>query len=246
MFGQRMGGRGSGARRMKEFIERLLIGDGPWAFLAEVVPRAIVMYVLLLISMRLMGKRVAAQLSISELAVILMLGAAIGVPIQVSSQGVLPAVVVLLTVVCMQRASARAAVRWRSVEIVTQGDTRLVVRDGRMLLDSLKKNQISREMLASELRAADVSHLGELRRAYLESSGALSLVRRKMPAPGLTLRPDMDRGLLYSIGADGYFACWSCGHVERSEERPTDACEYCGAHRWESAVNGQHEDALVK
>jgi uncharacterized membrane protein YcaP (DUF421 family) len=68
---------------MKEFIERILIGDGPWAFLIEVLPRAIVMYALLLISMRLMGKRVAAQLSITELAVILMLGAAIGVPIQV-------------------------------------------------------------------------------------------------------------------------------------------------------------------
>ncbi len=177
---------------MKEFIERILIGDGPWAFLIEVLPRAIVMYALLLISMRLMGKRVAAQLSITELAVILMLGAAIGVPIQVSSQGVLPAVVVLLTVVCMQRASSRAAVRWRSVEILTQGDTRLVIRDGRILLDNLKQNQMSREMLASELRAADVAHLGELRRAYFESSGALSLIKRKSPQPGLTLRPDMN------------------------------------------------------
>src|SRR6195952_5887933 len=116
MFGCGLGGCCDGARKMKEFVERLLIGDGPWAFLAEVVPRAIVMYLLLLVSMRLMGKRVAAQLSITELAVILMLGAAIGVPIQVSSQGVLPAVVVLLTVVFMQRASSRAAVRWRRVE----------------------------------------------------------------------------------------------------------------------------------
>src|SRR6195952_3068631 len=116
MFGQHVGKRGTGAREVKDFIERLLIGDGHWAFLAEGVPRAIIMYALFLVSMRLMGKRVAAQLSITELAVILMLGAAIGVPIQVSSQGVLPAVVVLLTVVFMQRASSRAAVRWRRVE----------------------------------------------------------------------------------------------------------------------------------
>jgi uncharacterized membrane protein YcaP (DUF421 family) len=226
---------------VKEFIERLLIGDGPWAFLAEIVPRAVVMYLLLLVSMRLMGKRVAAQLSITELAVILMLGAAIGVPIQVSSQGVLPAVVVLLTVVCMQRVSSRAAVRWRRVEVLSQGDTRLVIRDGRMLLDSLKQNQMSREMLASELRAADVAHLGELRRAYLESSGALSLVRRKSPMPGLTLRPDMERSLLQDIGADGFFACWSCGNVVATDERPECACGFCGVRKWESAVSGQHE-----
>ena len=203
VLGQRLGERRQGARKVKDFIERLLTGDGPWDFLAEVVPRAVIMYFLLLVSMRLMGKRVAAQLSIAELAVILMLGAAIGVPIQVSSQGVLPAVVVLLTVVCMQRASARAAVRWRRFEVVSQGDTRLVVRDGRILLESLKKNQMSREMLASELRAADVAHLGELRRVYLESSGGLSVVKRKAATPGLTLGPDVGPALLSSIGADG-------------------------------------------
>src|ERR1700709_2717648 len=124
---------------MSAFIERLLIGDGPWAFLAEVVPRAIIMYALLLVSMRLMGKRVAAQLSITELAVILMLSAAIGVPIQVSSQGVLPAVVVLLTVVSLQRGSSLAAMRWRRVELLTQGEVTLVVRDGRMLLEKLRE-----------------------------------------------------------------------------------------------------------
>lgn len=68
-----------------QLVQRILIGDGPWAFLLEVVVRAALVYVLLLVAMRMMGKRVAAQLSITELAVILMLGAAIGVPIQVLS-----------------------------------------------------------------------------------------------------------------------------------------------------------------
>src|ERR1700712_685245 len=223
-----------------DFLQRILVGDAPWAFLAEVVVRAIAVYAMLLISMRLMGKRVAAQLSITELAVILMLGAAIGVPIQVSSQGVLPAVVVLLTVVCLQRASSRAAVRWRRVEIISQGDARLVVRDGRMLLDSLKQNQMSREMLASELRAADVAHLGELRRVYFEASGALSIIKRKTPLPGLTMRPDMERALLDDIGAEGYFACWSCGNVIETEEPPVDACVHRGSRKWGSPVRGQN------
>ena len=52
-----------------EFIQRLLVGDAPCAFLVELAPRAVLVYVLLLIAMRLMGKRVAAQLSITEFAV---------------------------------------------------------------------------------------------------------------------------------------------------------------------------------
>jgi uncharacterized membrane protein YcaP (DUF421 family) len=228
---------------MRDFVERLLIGDGPWAFLIEVVPRAVIMYIVLLVSMRLMGKRVAAQLSITELAVILMLGAALGVPIQVSSQGVLPAVVVLLTVVCLQRGSSRAALRSRRIELLTQGDVVLVVREGRILLQCLRDNQMSREMLASELRAADIAHLGELRRVYLEASGALSIVRRKQAVPGLTVRPDMELALLAEIGADGYFACWSCGYIVASDQRPRTACVHCRALRWESAVNTNHVKA---
>jgi uncharacterized membrane protein YcaP (DUF421 family) len=204
---------------MRDFVERLLIGDGPWAFLAEVVARAVIMYLILLVSMRLMGKRVAAQLSITELAVILMLSAAIGVPIQVSSQGVLPAVVVLLTVVCLQRASSLSALRWRRVELLTQGEVSLVARDGRILLEKLRENQMSREMLASELRAADVAHRGELRRVYLESSGALSIIRRKRAVPGLTMRPDRSASCYVTSART---ATSLAGVVERSHSLTED------------------------
>ncbi len=124
------------------------------------VVRAALVYVLLLVAMRMMGKRVAAQLSITELAVILMLGAAIGVPIQVSSQGILPAAIVLFTVVALQRMSSRAGLRWRKFQVAQEGDVTMLVKDGRILLDELKTSEVSREMLASELRAANVAHPG--------------------------------------------------------------------------------------
>ncbi|MEZ2354898.1 DUF421 domain-containing protein [Caballeronia sp. RCC_10] len=218
------------------FMERLLIGDGPWAFLVEIIPRAIVMYLFLLVAMRMMGKRMAAQLSTIELAVILMLGAAIGLPIQVSSQGVLPAGVVLATVVALQRLSAQAGLRWRKFEVLEQGDVSIVVADGRILLDELKRGLISREMLQSELRAANVAHLGQLRRVYLEASGSISIVWKAQQCPGLAVRPDMEESLLDAIGARGYFSCWSCGFTVQSDERPTTACQACGFQRWESSV----------
>jgi uncharacterized membrane protein YcaP (DUF421 family) len=226
------------------FLERLLIGDAPWAFLIEVIARAVVMYLLLLAAMRLMGKRVAAQLSITELAVVLMLGAALGVPIQVSSQGVLPAAVVLAVVVALQRLSANAGLRSRRFEVLEHGDVSILVADGRMLLDRLEASQISREMLASELRAANVAHLGQLRRVYLEASGSFSIVWRSNPFPGLTVRPDMEPELLDAIGSDGYFACWSCGLTVESDERPTTPCPSCGGTRWESAVRVPTERGL--
>jgi uncharacterized membrane protein YcaP (DUF421 family) len=93
--------------------------------------------------------------------------------------------------------------RSRGIELLTKGDVVLVFREGRILFQCLRDNQMSREMLASELGAADIAHLGELRRVYFEASGALSIVRRKQAVPGLTARPDMELELLADIGADG-------------------------------------------
>ncbi|MGI4859822.1 MAG: DUF421 domain-containing protein [Janthinobacterium lividum] len=217
--------------------ERLLIGDAPWAFLIEVLWRAVALYVLLLIFMRLMGKRVAAQLSINETAVVLMLGAAIGLPIQVLSQGILPAVVVLATTTFLQRGLSWLSNRYRAVEVLSHGDVALLLQDGRMLLDRLRQCQLSREMLSSELRAHDIEHLGQLRRVYLEASGSLSLVRYATARPGLSLSPDKKDALCDKLYLPDYQACWACGHVEAMRDAPRDPCRHCGGARWNVAVH---------
>ena len=218
------------------FIERLLIGDAPWAFAVEVIWRAAVMYLLLLIFMRLMGKRVAAQLTSIETAVILMLGAAIGLPIQVLTQGILAAVVVLATTTFLQRSLSGLALKSERLESMVYGDVVLLLCDGRMLLDNLRGSKLSREMLTSELRAHGVQHLGELRRVYMETSGRFSLVRFQNPDPGLSLSPDHDEAFNRELHSANRLACWSCGAtVTRSESAP-GACTYCAAERWFPAV----------
>jgi uncharacterized membrane protein YcaP (DUF421 family) len=84
-------------------VQRLLMGDAPWAFLLEIVFRTAAIYIVLFTVMRLMGKRMAAQLSISELAVMITLGAAIGVPLQTPAQGLLPAGILLVSALIFQR-----------------------------------------------------------------------------------------------------------------------------------------------
>jgi len=94
-------------------LYRLLVGQGPWWSLIEVILRAMLIYALLLVIMRLMGKRVASQLSISELAVVVTLGAAVGVPMQVQDRGMLPAVLILLVALGFQRGISLWAFRIR-------------------------------------------------------------------------------------------------------------------------------------
>ena len=59
-------------------LHRILLGKMPWPFLFEVVLRTGVTYLLIMVAMRLMGKRVAAQLTVSELSIVVAIAAAEG------------------------------------------------------------------------------------------------------------------------------------------------------------------------
>ncbi|QJW89539.1 hypothetical protein HNV11_09185 [Spirosoma taeanense] len=60
---------------------RILIGEVPGTYFIEIVIRIAFVYLLLSVSMRLMGKRMAAQMNRNELAAQVSLAAAIGMPV---------------------------------------------------------------------------------------------------------------------------------------------------------------------
>jgi uncharacterized membrane protein YcaP (DUF421 family) len=215
---------------------RLLMGDAPWVFLVELLVRAVVVYLLLLVFMRLMGKRVAGQMSISELAIILSLGAAVGLPLQVPDKGLLPALAVLAVAVAFQRGLSLWAFKSRKVELLSQGDVSVLLRDGRLLPEAMTAEHLSPEKIFASLRAQGVEHLGQLRRVYLEPSGDLSLIRYKRQRPGLLIIPEIDSTHRRYDKAEDRFACSNCGNVIVSDHEPLDYCESCGEPRWTEAV----------
>ena len=149
-------------------VHRLLVGQVPWAFLAELFVRGVLIYVILVAAIRLMGKRVAGQLSITELAVIVTLGAAVGVPMQAPERGILPALVILGIALAFQRATSFWAFKDARIELLTQGDLICLVCDGRMLLEQMGRVGISRERLLAVLREHGIEQFGEVKRVYLE------------------------------------------------------------------------------
>ena len=174
---------------------RLLIGKTPPLFLLEVVVRAIFVYVVLLIAVRLMGKRVAGQLSLSELAVMVTLGAAIGVPIEVPEHGMVPAALVLGVAILYQRGIGLLSFRSRRAELLTQGDLVMLMRDGVLDLPAMRRCGLSRERAFAALREKGIEHLGEVRRMYFETSGAFSIYRAVAPKAGLSIVPSDHPGL---------------------------------------------------
>ena len=219
---------------MLSTAQRLLMGDAPWEFLLEIVFRTVAIYIILFTVMRLMGKRMAAQLSISELAVMITLGAAIGVPLQTPAQGVMPACVLLASALAFQRGVSYWAYRKRKIEVITQGDVTLLLEDGRFLLNNLNKASLTSSRVISELRAMDVQHLGELRRVYLEATGHFSLIRYRSPHAGLWIMPTPDDAFSQQTQGMTMSACSSCGYVS-AHKLHKPQCPYCEGTQWAPA-----------
>lgn len=217
---------------------RIILGQVPWSFVLEVVLRMVFLYLLLILSMRLMGKRMAGMLSRIEMAGMVTLAAAIGVPLLAPDRGLLPAVIIAAVVVLTQRLIARLGVDHKELEQLTQGDIGIVVADGRLQYPDMEKAVLSQERLFAELRFAGIDHLGRVKRAYMEANGSFTILRATEPRPGLTLIPDWDREFVDAQPkAPDTYACCHCGYVRPSpHHEPNTRCDACSHKEWTPAV----------
>src|ERR1700710_655030 len=124
-------------------LARLVRGDTPWTFSLEVILRIVVLYAILLIALRLMGRRISTQLARNELLALVCLAAAIGPAIQAPDRGLLPPLVVAALVVLIQRGIGAYSFRSHRFEDVLEGKVRALVTDGRLDLQELRKNSLS-------------------------------------------------------------------------------------------------------
>ncbi|OGX90135.1 DUF421 domain-containing protein [Hymenobacter coccineus] len=216
---------------------RILMGDVPWSFLLEAAIRLALMYLVLLAGLRLMGKRMAGQVSRTELAGLVSLAVSIGIPLLSADRGLLAPLVIAAVVVGAHRLVAHWAARHPTAEYLLQGTVTTVVADGVLQLPTMEQVVLSQERLFAQLRGESLEHLGQVHRLYMEANGTFSLVEADKPAPGLSLVPGWDEDFRGAQPvAPGTFACLKCGQTAATAQAPATGCPHCGARDWEPAV----------
>jgi uncharacterized membrane protein YcaP (DUF421 family) len=212
--------------------QRILIGDVPLAFMLEVVIRIAVVYLILMVSMRMLGKRMAAQLTRNELAAMVSLAAGIGVPILTPDRGLLPAIVIAVIVVSVSKLISARSAKNQKVESSVLGRLSVLVADSVMDVRSMTKNRISRERIMAELRSQAIIHLGEVERVYLEANGNFTVVKRLKASPGLMAIPEVDSDWIQKLTFDeNLLVCYSCGSRNMTKNKSA-TCSNCQTAKW--------------
>jgi uncharacterized membrane protein YcaP (DUF421 family) len=171
---------------------RMLVGDFSWAFTLEIALRTVIMYIYTLAVVRVLGKRGMGHLSPFELVIIVALGSSVGDPMFYADVPLLHGILVITVVVALQRALEEFTERSPRFETLLESKAQLLVTDGIVDEDALDREELSETELFSALREREVEHLGQVRLAYLEPSGVITVfkVDTDRSARGRSVLPD--------------------------------------------------------
>jgi uncharacterized membrane protein YcaP (DUF421 family) len=216
---------------------RILVGEVPTGFYFELLIRAVAVYLILLVSIRSMGKRMSSQLSRAELAALVSLAAAVGIPMMAPDRGILPAIVIAFVLITVERLMALQSCKSQKFESFAQGNISTLISDGVVNMKALKQVSLSHERVFAQLRSQEVLHLGSVSRFYMEANGTFTLVSRPEPMPGLCTLPPWDHEMLNRFTEHtNKQICVQCGFPQKSLGNPYPACPNCGAEKWVNAV----------
>ena len=168
--------------------------------------RAIVLYVVVLIVMRFMGKREIGQLQPFELAISIMIAdlastpmTEIGIPL---TNGIVP----ILGLLVMHLAISTLNIKSIKIREIICGKPRILIYRGKIDEDSLRKERLTVNELQEKLRSKDTVTLGEVEYAILETSGEVTVIKkpekRNTIPEDFGIQPDYE-GIPYDLVVDG-------------------------------------------
>jgi uncharacterized membrane protein YcaP (DUF421 family) len=206
-------------------IQRLFFGDTPPLFMAEIAFRTLLIYAYAMLLLRWIGGRSVAQLSLVEFLLVIALGSAVGDSMFYPEVPLFHAMLVVTLVVVVSKGIDRLIMLSRRVKKAVDGRPALVVRDGCVVMPSLQERNLALSELYSLLRVQGIANLGEVRAAWLEPAGQLSVFRHDFPRPGLAIEPPPEV-VLHPPAPDGCatICCTGCG-----AQAPEAPCASCGA-----------------
>jgi uncharacterized membrane protein YcaP (DUF421 family) len=217
--------------------QRMFIHDFPLSYLGEVALRTVVMFLILLIALKISGKREVKQLSVFELVLVIGLGSAAGDPMFYHDVPLLAAAVVFVVMMTCYKFFTKFSDRNKTVREFLEGKPVYVIENGCILVQNFDDEDLGLDELFAELRLAGVEHLGQVRTAILEHNGEVSIFQFKANdvKPGLPIFPHKLKDPIGFITEAGHYACCKCGQVVEYGAETVSICQRCDHQRWVKA-----------
>lgn len=162
---------------------RMLIGPDEGADAFQLAFRAILLFAIGIIYIRIAGRRTFGQYTPLDILVALIVGSNIS-RIVTGKAAFFPALAATLVLVILHRVLAHASMRWKMVTWLVKAPAIRIIEKGKIDKDRMRRAELGREDLLEALRMKQIDDPAEVELATLEAGGKLSVIPMK------TLRPD--------------------------------------------------------
>ncbi len=221
-------------------IDKIFSDGVEGSFLVEIAARTIIMFLLILIILRLSGRRGVRQLTVFEVAIIISLGSAAGDPMFQEDLPISYSIVVFICVISVYKLITWLTYKSEVITHLLEGKVLPIVKDGVFHIKHENDDNFSRMEFFSELRNLNVEHLGQVKEGVLEIDGTLSVLfyADDDVRYGLPLFPSSYKMVDVS-NSEGPFACMYCGQVVFSFDSDSQSCTRCHRKQWSKAMNSR-------
>jgi len=168
--------------------------------------RSIILYFIVVVAIRLMGKRQIGELQPSELVITILISEVAAIPIQDNSLPLISAVIPVMTLICLEIFLSIVNMKSRTMRNAFSGKAVIVIKDGKIDQKKMKSLRFTIDDLLAALRQQEIFDIDEVDTAIVETNGTLSVFKKTekqtLNAEMLSLTPD-DKGIPQVVISDG-------------------------------------------
>lgn len=154
--------------------------------------RTAVLYLLLIVGLRLTGKRQIGELEPIELVLTMLLSDLASVPMQDFGIPLVNGVIPIVTLLAMSMLLSCVSLRNVRFRTLICGKPAIIIRNGKLQQDAMRHNRLTLDELFEELRTQGVTDISDVKYAVLETGGQLSVLLRTAAQPATPKQMRLD------------------------------------------------------
>ncbi len=183
--------------------------------------RTFIIYILLIIAMRLMGKRQIGELEISDLVTTFLISEIASLPITEPELPLSHAIIPITLLLSLEVIISFLICRFPKIKSIFTSRPSTLIRDGELCQKAMRDARLSFDELFSELRQQGIDDISQIKYAILEQNGNITVIQkarfRQPNAEDLHLKPK-ETGLFHIIIDNGYINAHGIRQLNISEK----------------------------
>lgn len=145
--------------------------------------RTLILYFILMLGLRLMGKRQIGELEPSELVLTLIISDLAAVPMQDFGIPLVNGLFPIITLLCVSMLLSFFSLKSIRFRALVCGRPTVIIRDGKVLQQNMARNRFTVDELLEQLRSQGYSDISAVKYAVLETSGQVSVLPYTKDSP---------------------------------------------------------------